>query len=513
MVLGTASYVGKSIIAAGLCRALVTRGWRVAPFKAQNMSLNAAVTPDGGEIGRAQALQADACGLPASVDMNPVLLKPESLTGSQVVVLGRVWGRMSASQYFARRARDLWPTIRRSYNAVARHRDIVVIEGAGSPAEVNLRRCDVVNMRMAHAADAACLLIGDIDRGGVFASILGTLQLLSLRDRQRIRGFVINKFRGDRRLLQPGIATIERKIGRPCLGVLPYLDDLQLDDEDSVSLEEAPTGARWTTDPDSPTRPLRIAVIKLPHLANATDFLALEREPAVAVAYVTRLSELARADVIIVPGTKATIADLRWLVATGLADAIRQVAAGRGCVVGICGGMQMLGHRVTDPHRAEGGGRIRGLALLPIDTTLRPVKTTEVSTATRARGFLFGVTLGAVSASGYEIHMGATSYRSGAKPFWKVTRGRKPPVDDGASSNNGRIVGTYLHGLFDAQPFRRAFISAARQCARLSPPVWATARRPSELDRLAKSIEQHLDVDQMLGWIGLDSAVAKRGRR
>jgi adenosylcobyric acid synthase len=513
MVLGTASHVGKSIIAAGLCRALVKRGWRVAPFKAQNMSLNAAVTPAGGEIGRAQALQADACNLPARVEMNPVLLKPESHTGSQVVVLGRVWGRMSASEYFARRTRDLWPIIRRSYKALARDQDLVVLEGAGSPAEINLRRSDIVNMRMAHAADAACLLVGDIDRGGVFASILGTLQLLSPRDRQRIRGFVINKFRGDLRLLQPGITTIERKIRRPCLGVLPYVDDLQLDDEDSVSLDDAPGAVRWTTHQDSPSRPLRVAVIKLPHLANATDFAALEREPAVALAYVTRPSDLSRADLIILPGSKQTIPDLEWLFVQGLADAIRRFGTGGGCVVGICGGMQMLGHRVSDPERVEGGGTIRGLALLPIDTTLRSAKITELTIATRGGGTLFGAHVGPVSASGYEIHMGATSYRAGAQPFWTLSRGQQPKVRDGACNRGARIIGTYLHGLFDTRSFRHAFIKAARKCAQLDAPVFALDQRTSKLDRLAKEIERHLDVDRMLGWVGLESAGSRRARR
>jgi adenosylcobyric acid synthase len=506
MVLGTASHVGKSIITAGMCRALVKRGWRVAPFKAQNMSLNAAVTPSGGEIGRAQALQAEACGLPASVAMNPVLLKPESRTGSQVVVLGRVWGRMSVSEYFARRTRELWPTIQRSYEALARDRDIMVLEGAGSPAEINLRRCDIVNMRMAHAAGAACLLVGDIDRGGVFASILGTLQLLSPRDRRRVRGFVINKFRGDRRLLESGITTIERKIGRPCLGVLPYLDDLRLDDEDSVSLDEAPNPARWTAHQESSSRPLRVAVIKLPHLANATDFAALQREPAVALAYVNRPADLSRADLIMLPGSKQTIADLHWLFVEGLADAIRHFAAGGGCIVGICGGMQMLGHEVSDPGRVEGGGKIRGLGLLPIDTTLQSAKTTELSSATRRGGTLFGVAVGRVSASGYEIHMGATSYRSGAQPFWTLRRGQKPAVMDGASDSGAQIFGTYLHGLFDARSFRHAFIKAAREHARLDAPAFASDRRRSELDRLAKEIERHLDVERMLGWVGLASA-------
>jgi adenosylcobyric acid synthase len=503
MVLGTASHVGKSIIAAGLCRALLNRGWRVAPFKAQNMSLNAAVTPAGGEIGRAQALQAEACGLPATVDMNPVLLKPESYTGSQVVVLGRVWGRVSAVEYFAGRTRDLWPTVQRSYETLARHHDIVVLEGAGSPAEINLRRSDIVNMRMAHAADAACLLVGDIDRGGVFASIAGTLQLLSPLDRRRIRGFVINKFRGDLRLLQPGITTIERKIGRPCLGVLPYLDDLRLDDEDSVSLDEAPSAARWRTHHEAPSRPLRVAVIKLPHLANATDFAALEREPAVALAYVDRPADLSRADLIILPGTKQTIADLRWLFAQRLADAIHRFAKSGGCVVGICGGMQMLGHEVSDPEQVEGGGTIHGLALLPLDTTLRPVKTTQLSSGVRSDRTLLGVEVGPVSASGYEIHMGATSYRPGVKPFWTLSRGRASTVRDGASNHSGRIFGTYLHGLFDARSFRHAFIKAARTRAQLDIPTFRPERPTSELDRLANEIERHVDVERVLGWVGL----------
>jgi adenosylcobyric acid synthase len=254
-------------------------------------------------------------------------------------------------------------------------------------------------------------------------------------------------------------------------------------------------------------------VIKLPHLANATDFAALEREPAVALAYVTRPCDLSRADLIVLPGSKHTIADLQWLFVHGLADAIRRFGAGGGCVVGICGGMQMLGHRVSDPERVEGGGTIRGLALLPIDTTLQSAKITEVATATRGGGTLFGTAVGPVSASGYEIHMGATSYRSGAQPFWTLSRGQQPKIRDGASNRGARIFGTYLHGLFDARSFRHAFIKAARRCARLDAPAFALDQRTSELDRLAREIERHLDVDRMLGWVGLECADSRRARR
>src|SRR5688572_9793597 len=305
MVLGTASHVGKSVITAGLGRVFADDGYRVAPFKAQNMSLNSAVTPDGGEIGRAQSLQTEACRVIPCVEMNPVLLKPSTDTGAQVILLGRIWAQVTASDYHTRRVEQLFPQVLDAYRRLATVHELILLEGAGSPAEINLREHDIVNMRMAHAADAACVLVGDIDRGGVFASLLGTMELLEPEDRARIRGFVINKFRGDEPLLRPGISMIEQRLGLPCAGVVPFLWDLGLDEEDGVSLEEWPLAAqRWQNPESGPARTLRIGVIALPHMANFTDFDALAREPAVALAYLKQPSEMAAADLLILPGTK-----------------------------------------------------------------------------------------------------------------------------------------------------------------------------------------------------------------
>ena len=314
MVLGTASHVGKSVLTAGLGRVFAADGYRVAPFKAQNMSLNSAATPDGGEIGRAQALQADACRVVPCVEMNPVLLKPSTDTGAQVILLGKIWGQVTASDYHTRRVEQLFPEVLDAYRRLATHYELILLEGAGSPAEINLREHDIVNMRMAHAADAACILVGDIDRGGVFASLLGTLELLEPEDRARIRGFIVNKFRGDESLLRPGIAMIENRLGLPCLGVVPFLHDLGLDEEDGVALEDRPAAARrWKNLESRSTRELRIGVIALPHMANFTDFDALALEPSISLAFVERPDEMAAADLVILPGTKQTLDDLRWL--------------------------------------------------------------------------------------------------------------------------------------------------------------------------------------------------------
>src|SRR5579859_2019584 len=309
MILGTASHVGKSLLTAGMGRIFSNEGIRVAPFKAQNMSLNSAATPDGREIGRAQALQAEACRVVPCAEMNPILIKPSSDTASQIVLLGRVWGQVTASDYHQRRVEDLFPAVLESYRTLAARHDLILLEGAGSPAEINLRKHDIVNMRMAHAADAACVLVGDIDRGGVFAALLGTMELLEPEDRTRIRGFVINKFRGDVSLLRPGIDEMERWLGIPCAGVVPWLGDLGLEEEDSVAMENGPIAKRgWPVADEtaSPDRPLRIGVIAVPHMANFTDFDALIAEPSVSLSFVRDPVEAEFADVIILPGSKQT---------------------------------------------------------------------------------------------------------------------------------------------------------------------------------------------------------------
>ena len=314
MILGTASHVGKSILTAGLGRIFADEGYRVAPFKAQNMSLNSAATPDGGEIGRAQALQAEACRAIPRVEMNPVLLKPSTDTGAQVILLGKIWGQVDGLGLPHPAGGTTFPEVLDAYKRLAKDHDLILLEGAGSPAEINLREHDIVNMRMAHAADAACLLVGDIDRGGVFASLFGTLELLESEDRARIRGFVINKFRGDESLLRPGVTAMEDRLDLPCVGIIPYLPDLGLDEEDGVALEDRASAARrWKNLEPGPARPIRIGVIALPHMANFTDFDALALEPSVSLAFLEHPEEMAAADLLLLPGSKQTLDDLQWL--------------------------------------------------------------------------------------------------------------------------------------------------------------------------------------------------------
>jgi adenosylcobyric acid synthase len=508
MVLGTGSHVGKSLLTAALCRILVQEGYRVAPFKAQNMSLNSAATPEGLEIGRAQAMQADAARIPPSVHMNPVLLKPSSDTSSQLIVRGRVWGQVGASDYHRARVNELFPIVVDSYHRLAIGHDVVVLEGAGSPAEINLQSMDIVNMRMADAADAACLLVGDIDRGGVFASLLGTLALLDEAARARVRGFLVNKFRGDVALLWPGVESLEARVGKPCVGVVPFLHDVGLEEEDSVTLGEPRTPAPGWGDYGGAVRPLRVAVIALPYLANFTDFDPLAAEPSVAVAYVRSPPELRRADLVILPGTKQTIADFRWLEESGLSKAIEANAVGGGPIVGICGGMQMLGLAILDPHGMEGGGGAAGLGLLPIRTVLADEKT-----MLRARGWLaeprlFGQGMEHSQVEGYEIHLGETAYEPGSTPLFRLMReGEGSPRADGAVADGGRILGTYLHGLFDSDAFRHSFLRAARAACGLEPPrelVWFSAEREARFDRLASHVRASVRLEQILAWLGLE---------
>jgi len=501
MILGTASHAGKSILTAALGRILSDEGYRVAPFKAQNMSLNSAATPDGREIGRAQALQAEACRVAPRAEMNPILIKPSSDTSSQVVVMGRVWGQVSAADYHQRRVEDLFPVVVDAYSKLAREFDVIVIEGAGSPAEINLKAHDIVNLRMARAAGAACLLVGDIDRGGVFASLLGTVELLEPDERAMLRGFIVNKFRGDAALLAPGIEMISRRIGLPCAGVVPFLKDLGLDEEDSVSLEDRRTARRiWHDFADGPERPLRVGVVAFPYLANFTDFDALAAEPSVSLAFLERPEEVRAADLLILPGSKQTLQDLVWLRRTGFEAGIRDFR-GRAGVIGICGGMQMMGVSIDDPDGAENRGAARrecGLGLLPIATVLRAEKITrQVRGRVRAKLWL-GENLQGAEFLGYEIHMGETAYADGAEPFAGITRAGEPDERaDGAIANGGRVMGTYIHGLFASDAFRHSVLKAARAACGLQPAaalVCVAAERERRIDRLAAHVRAALDM-------------------
>ncbi len=495
MILGTASHVGKSILTAALCRILSDDGYRVAPFKAQNMSLNSAATPDGREIGRAQALQAEACRVAPTAEMNPVLIKPSTDTSAQVVVMGRVWGQVTAADYHRHRVEELFPVVAAAYEQLAAQHDVIVLEGAGSPAEINLKAHDIVNMRMARAARAACLLVGDIDRGGVFASLLGTIELLDADERALLRGFIVNKFRGDRGLLEPGIEMIADRIHLPCAGVVPHLPDIGLDEEDGVSLEERRTTRKaWNMAEDGPGRRLRIGVLAFPYMANFTDFDALAAEPSVSLAFVERPDDVARADLLILPGSKQTLDDLRWLRRRGCEPEIRDFAE-RAAVVGICGGMQMLGTAIDDPDGAESGGTAlseRGLGLLPIATVLRSDKITRT-----ARGRVVSGRLAGSCFEGYEIHLGETVYADGAEPFAEIQRaGETAARPDGAVCGN--VFGTYMHGLFADDGFRHAFIRHARAARGLAPAgelASVTAERERRIDRLAAHVRGSLDME------------------
>lgn len=504
MVLGTGSHVGKSLLTAAFCRIFSRAGLRVSPFKAQNMSLNSAATPEGLEIGRAQALQAEAAGIPASVHMNPVLLKPSSDTCSQVIVRGKMFAQFSAEDYFRRRSEELLPIVLESYETLAAQNDLMILEGAGSPAEINLKDRDIVNLRMAQLAGARCVLVGDIDRGGVFASLYGTLALLDPAERDLIEGFVINKFRGDTRLLMPGISSLEQRMGKPCLGVIPYIPNLRLDEEDSVAMEGG-IHAPWYAD-NSPCRPLRIAVLQLPFLSNFTDFDPLKAEPTVDLRFCSSPDELREADVVIVPGTKQTVADLRWMRAAGLDHAIAQHAE-LGMVIGICGGMQMLGTAIEDPFSVESAGTEPGLDLLPMQTIMNREKTTREATGQLLADTLFGNSVQPLDMGGYEIHVGETQYLEGSAPLARIRRlGDTGSVLDGCVSANGRVIGTYLHGIFHEDTFRHAFLQAARSACYLGP-AWELVDwkrlREAEFDRLAKTVADSVDLKRLLGFVGV----------
>jgi adenosylcobyric acid synthase len=499
-ILGTGSDVGKSMVTAGLCRLLYRAGIRVAPFKAQNMSLNSYVTAEGGEIGRAQALQAEACGIPSHVDMNPILLKPESDSRSQVIVQGRVFARREARAYFAHRQDpDLFRAVRESYGRLSTQYEAIVIEGAGSAAEVNLRDRDLVNWPVVEMADARVILVADIDRGGVFAQIIGTLDLISPQERARVQGLVINKFRGDAALFADGVRFLTERTGIPVLGVLPFLRDLSLDQEDSLDVDVR-RQVRFAADR------INIAVLLLPHMSNFTDFNALAEEQDVVLRYAAVPEDAAGADAILIPGTKTTLADLAHLRHKGYEPFLQNhVQCGRE-LVGICGGYQMLGRQIADPDDAESGGAGEGFGFLHLTTVLRRDKITE---QVRAQPLHFNA-LDGLSIQGYLIHMGRT-HRHEHRPCF-VLQGVMEPSEpsgeqtgqdkdglDGALRDDGLVWGTYIHGLFDQPSFRRAWLNRLR--ARKGFPEADPAlsqgvndRRQDGLERWADHVERHLDL-------------------
>jgi len=508
LVCGTASDVGKSQIVTGLCRLLARRGVRVAPFKAQNMSLNSFATPSGHEIGRAQGIQAIAAGVEPEVSMNPVLLKPTGERRSQVVVLGRPTAELDAASYQAIKRVVLLPVVLDALADLRSRFDVVICEGAGSPAEINLLEGDIANLSLADAAGLPAVLVGDIERGGVFASLFGTLALLPDELRRWVGGSIINKFRGDVSLLGPGLDELERRTGVPCLGVLPFVRGLSLDAEDSLGLAatiradgHAAGGSESRSDPGSePAGSCRgddidVAAIALPRLANFTDLDALAMEPAVTVRMVATIGELGDPDLVIVPGSKTTVADLDWLRASGLGAAVRALAAtAHGpTVLGICAGFQMLGQSIVDGIESA-ADRVQGLGLLAVETQFEPDKLTRPR-----RGQALGEDV-----SGYEIHHGRpVSTDDDLEPFAHLDDGFGTGPE-GASAQGGRIAGTNLHGLFESDGFRRAYLAAvaARRGKIWRPGATSFSEaREAQIDRLADLIEEHLDVDAILGLI------------
>ena len=485
MIQGTMSNAGKSLLAAGLCRVLRQDGYTVAPFKSQNMALNSFITASGGEMGRAQVVQAQAAGAEPDVRMNPVLLKPSSDTGSQVIVHGEVRGQMPAAEYY-RYKKQLIPEVLAAYESLAAEYDVIVIEGAGSPAEINLRTDDIVNMGLALRVNAPVLLAGDIDRGGVFAQLYGTAALLEPEERKQIAGLIINKFRGDLEILRPGLSMLEEKTGKPVLGVIPYLQ-VDVDDEDSL----APCLGR-----EDVHKPLDAAVIRLPRISNFTDFAPLEEHPQIGVRYVDDPRKLGAPDLVILPGTKSTVGDLLWLRQTGLEAAVLKLAAQGVPVLGVCGGYQMLGEAVHDRSGVEhgAGGSIRGMGLLPVETTFLPEKV-----RTRVRGETASGPLAGAGLEGYEIHMGSTQVRG--EPFCRLEDGR----EDGCV--RGSVWGTYLHGLFDSGELTQKLAELlCRRKGLRAESAWAVshaAYQQGQLDLLADGVRQALNMREIYRIMGM----------
>lgn len=478
MVQGTMSNAGKSLLVAGLCRIFKQDGYRVAPFKSQNMALNSFITSEGLEMGRAQVMQAEAAGMTPMVCMNPILLKPTNHTGSQVIVNGEVLGNMSARDYFAFK-KQLVPDIKKAFKKLEEYADIVVIEGAGSPAEINLKQNDIVNMGMAEMVDAPVLLVGDIDRGGVFAQLLGTLMLLEEKEKKRVKGLVINKFRGDKSILDPGIEMLEEKGDVPVVGVVPYME-LSLEDEDSLT-ERFDRKSEGLID---------IAVIRYPRISNFTDFNVFEQMPEVTVRYVTSISELHHPDIIFLPGSKNTMGDLKWMRQNGLEAAVKKLSEDIP-VFGICGGYQMLGQEISDPDGVEEGGKIRGMELLPVSTILMPEKKRcQIEGKIERLSGLFHV-LSDCKFKGYEIHMG----RTGTEEKVVVT-----------SDMNENIYGSYVHGLFDEGTIANSMIQtlAEKKGIEIENGEFEDYQtfKDKQYDKLADTLRMYLNMEEIYEMLG-----------
>ena len=490
MVQGTASHAGKSVITAGLCRIFARRGISVSPFKSQNMSLNSFVTKDGAEIGRAQAMQAQAAGTAPLAEMNPILLKPLKDDGSQVMVLGKSAGNMSFERYLEFRPTAL-EAVRSSLDRLMKKFDVVVIEGAGGAAEINFSRTEIVNMTIAKLADAPVLLVGDIDRGGVFASLVGTLELLDSAERERVKGFIINKFRGNRSLLDEGIDFLENKTGKPVIGVVPHVGTFLLDDEDSVCLENVPHCGGGD---------LKVCVPKLPRISNFTDLRPLEMENGVSVSYARRAEEIADSDAVVIAGSKATIADLRAFKNSGMADAVARACSNGVPVIGICGGYQMLGSVLADAGAFESdSGAENGLGVFPAETEIREEKTLKQTSATVKNGGEMFAGIEGEEITGYEIHMGQTRLENGVRSFLCKPDGSF----DGAVSEAGNVYGTYLHGIFENDNLRGAFLRYLRAKKGISHETVRNfaEEREKQYDKLADCLEESLDMEAVMSMV------------
>jgi adenosylcobyric acid synthase len=509
MFLGTGSDVGKSVLAAAFCRILKQDGLRVAPFKAQNMALNSFITPEGGEMGRAQVVQAEAAGIEPHVDMNPILLKPTSQMGSQVIVLGKAIGNFSARDYYAYKPK-LLEVVRESFERLSACYDVIVMEGAGSAVELNLKEHDLVNLNMARMADARCILVGDIDRGGIFAALLGSFMLMSADEQERIAGFIVNKLRGDPRLFSDppnsGVQIMEDRARRPVLGVIPHFDHIALPEEDSVAL-----GRRMQRTVDEPPGDMTaIGVVRLPFISNYTDFDCFEQEPHVVLEYFDRPDRVFRFDAVIIPGSKNTLEDLAFLRRSGLGDAIVSYHKSGGTVVGVCGGYQMLGRRVRDPFGVESGLlEVEGLGLLDMETEMFKDKITsqveavvvmESSQSAAGPEHLFG----------YEIHMGRSVSTGESRPVFRILRrdGQAVDFDDGLAQPGMSVWGTYIHGVFDNDPFRRRFLHDVRErigkgVVSVSASFSYTKWKEEQYDLLAAHVRRHSQVERIYRLIGI----------
>ncbi|MGG0846462.1 cobyric acid synthase [Peribacillus simplex] len=496
MIQGTSSDVGKSLICTAFCRVFSNKGLRVVPFKSQNMALNSYVTLDGGEIGRAQGVQAEAARITPTTDMNPILLKPKQDMVSEVIVHGKHFLDMNAKSYRNQFVQEAMPIIRKSVEKLQDEYDIIVLEGAGSPAEINLKDRDIANMRMAKLADAAVILVADIDRGGVFASIIGTLALLDKDERDCVKGIIINKFRGMRELLDDGIEWLEKETGIPVLGVLPYLD-VNIEAEDSLAL----SSLRFKK-PKKAEFPIDVAVLRFPRISNFTDVDPFFDEPGVGVRLVSSVNELGNPDLLILPGTKNTMEDLEWMKHVGLDGAINQLREQGTMIFGICGGFQMLGTKLFDPDAVEGNGEnAEGLSLLPVETVFQAEKKTVQMEGVLSAGIMEGQ----MNLNGFEIHLGRTTLKSQVRPFLLLKDGR----EDGAISTDNMVMGTYLHGIFHNRLFTRLLVNQIRRNKGLdevNENVQSDSERREEAyNLLASHLEENIDMDTIYQWLQLET--------